>query len=88
MSQTTLGAFATPQTSLPLFGDNSCTDCVNRRGPIQVIGGKRKVRCLIRLKDARDRGCASWSNGRELEYMNRCRPPADFIPKKWAGRMR
>ena len=80
--QTTITSFSLPQLALPCA--NSCTDCVNRRGPIQVIGGKRKVRCFCSLKDARE-GCSSWSDGKELEYMELFRPPEGFVPKKWRG---
>lgn len=83
MSQTTITSFSQPQLSLPCA--NSCEDCVTRQGPIQVISGKRKVRCMGALKDART-GCASWSDGKEQEYMDSFAPPKGFVPKKWRGR--
>jgi hypothetical protein len=42
------------------------------------------VRCLCSLKEVRD-GCPSFSDGKELEYMDQFKPPAGFVPKKWAG---
>jgi hypothetical protein len=80
--QTTLGAFAAPQTALPC--PNRCQECVNRCGPIQSIGGKLKVRCFCTLKDVRE-GCPSWSDGKELEYMASFAPPDGWQAKKWAG---
>jgi len=80
--QTTLATFSAPQTALPC--PNSCQKCVNRRGPIQSIGGKLKVRCFTALKDVRE-GCPSFSDGKELEYMEQFKPPGGFVPKKWAG---
>ena len=44
-----------------------CSDCVHRRGPIQIIDGKQKVRCMCTLKDART-GCPAWSDGKDLDY--------------------
>ena len=85
--QTTITTFSLPQTTLDLARPcaNGCEDCVNRQGgPIMVIGGKRKVRCMGALKDART-GCASWSDGKELEYMDSFAPPKGFVPKKWRG---
>jgi hypothetical protein len=81
-AQTTLTAFSLPQLALPCA--NSCEDCVTREGPIQVIGGKLKVKCLGTLRDART-GCSSWSDGKELEYLDSFRPPPGFVPKKWRG---
>jgi hypothetical protein len=81
MSQTTLADLDRPQTTICA---NSCKDCVNRQGPIQSIGGKLKVRCLGSLKDVRE-GCSSWSDGKELEYMDQFKPPAEFVAKKWRG---
>lgn len=80
--QTSLTAFAAPQTALPCA--NSCQECVNRQGPIQSIGGKLKVRCIGSLKDVRT-GCPSFSDGKELEYMGRFKPPEGWQAKKWAG---
>lgn len=80
--QTTITAFSLLDLAKPCA--NSCQDCVTRQGPIQNVGGKQKVRCMGALKDART-GCPSWSDGKELEYMELFRPPAGFVPKKWAG---
>jgi hypothetical protein len=80
VTQTSLLDLAEPLISYP----NRCQDCANRQGPIQNIGGKLKVRCLGYLKDARE-GCSSWSDGKELEYIEQFKPPAEFVPKKWAG---
>lgn len=82
MNQTTLTTFSEPQTALPCT--NSCQDCKNRQGPIQSIGGRLKVRCLGSLKDART-GCPSFSDGKELEYMEQFKPPEGWQAKKWAG---
>lgn len=65
--QTTLTDLSAPQ-STPPGNQWGCSDCHNRRGPIQTIGGKPKVRCMGLLKDARD-GCPSWSDGKDLEHM-------------------
>jgi hypothetical protein len=81
VTQTTLLALAEPQTALCA---NSCQDCVNRQEPITSIGGKLKVHCFGKLKDARE-NCPSYSDGKELEYMKQFKPPAGFVPKKWAG---
>lgn len=59
--QILLTAFSEPQTALPC--PNRCQECVNRRGPIQSIGGKLKVRCFCSLKDVRE-GCPSYSDGK------------------------
>jgi hypothetical protein len=80
--QTSLAAFSEPQTALPCT--NSCQDCVVRHGPIQSIGGKLKVRCFGSLKEVRD-GCPSFSDGKELEYIEQFKPPAGFVPNKFAG---
>lgn len=67
--QTTLTDLSAPQSALP--GNRwGCSDCHNRRGPIQIIGGKPKVRCMGILRDACE-GCPSWSDGKDLEYMLR-----------------
>jgi hypothetical protein len=49
------------------------------------MGGVQKVRCMGTLRDFRT-GCSSWSDGKELEYMDQFKPPAGFVPKKWRGR--
>jgi hypothetical protein len=80
--QTTLAAFSEPQTALPC--PNHCQECKNRNGPIQVIGGRLKVRCFCSLKDVRE-GCPSFSDGTELDVMANFAPPAGWQAKKWAG---
>jgi hypothetical protein len=81
--QTTLTAYTLPQLALPCA--NSCEDCVSRKGPIQSIGGKLMVRCMGTLRPVKS-GCSSWTDGKELEYMEQFKPPADFVRKSCRGR--
>ena len=59
-AQADLSDFLKPQTALPNH-KWGCQDCAHRRGPLQKIGDKTKVRCLVTLRDARE-GCPSWSD--------------------------
>lgn len=79
--QATLTAFSAPQTSLPVF---DCGNCQNQKG-LFSIEGKQTVQCMGRRKDVPKNGCPSYSDGKDLEHMARCAPPADFMPKKYAG---
>lgn len=82
LGQATLASFSAPQTALSC--DNSCQDCIIRKGPIRNIGGKLRVQCAGSMKDVR-KGCPCWSDGKELKFMAGIAPPKDFVPKKWRG---
>jgi len=82
--QSTLTTFVGPDqfrdtTKKPPIYD--CQNCNLFRG---FVAGP-KISCMGRLKEIPAKGCPSWSDGKELEYMDRCAPPAGYVPKKYAG---
>jgi hypothetical protein len=81
MSQTTFKDFTAPQSKLPAV--NSCWNCHNKQD-VTMRDGVQTVRCFGSFKAFRQ-NCHLWSDGKELEHMDRCRPPAGFLPKKWTG---
>jgi hypothetical protein len=80
--QATLTAFSGPdQFREPTKMIYDCQNCVHFRG---FVPGP-KVNCMGRNKEIPKNGCACWSDGKELEFMDSIAPPADFVAKKYAG---
>jgi hypothetical protein len=77
MTQLSLSSFLEPEP-IKVF---DCTNCVLQKG---FEGAK--VHCMGRLKDIPRDGCACWSDGKELEEMDRFAPPKGFVAKKYIGR--
>jgi hypothetical protein len=80
MPQISLSSFLEPEP-IKVF---DCANCVLQKGFFQVAS-KEMVKCMGRLKDIPLKGCACWSDGKEIEEMDRFAPPPGFVPKKWAG---
>ncbi len=79
MSQSSLTAFS-PESEQPC---NSCADCLNRRGPVQVVGGKRMVRCLTSLRDYRE-NCNAHDDGTGLDAMKQIAEKGYITPRRRA----
>lgn len=78
MTQLSLSSFSEPEP-IKIF---DCTNCVLQKGFFQVAS-KEMVKCMGQLKDIPLKGCACFSDGKELKEMDRFAPPKDFISKKY-----
>lgn len=81
MAQLSLSSFLEP-VPIKVF---DCTNCILQKGFFQVAS-KEMVKCMGQLKDIPLKGCSCWSDGKELEEMDRFAPPPEWQAKKWVGR--
>jgi hypothetical protein len=81
MPQLSLSSFLAPEP-IKVF---DCTNCVLQKGFFQVAS-KEMVKCMGQLKDIPLKGCSCYSNGREIEELDRFAPPHGWQAKKYVGR--